>query len=60
MKRLLMMKLQMNLLLTSTDKLLPRFSLQHQIDLMGEQYDSVNSSPQLYQIHMFITEEDWL
>lgn len=25
-----------------------------------EQYDSVNSSPQLYQTHMFITEEDWL
>lgn len=44
----------------STDKLLPRFSSQHQIDLMGEQYDSVNSSPQLYQTHMFITEEDWL
>ena len=27
---------------------------------MGEQYDSVNSSLQLYQIRMFITEEDWL
>ena len=25
-----------------------------------EQYDSVNSSLQLYQIRMFITEEDWL
>ena len=42
------------------NKLLPRFSLQHQIDLMGEQYDSVSSSPQLYQTHMFITEEGWL
>lgn len=25
-----------------------------------EQYDSVNSSPQLYQTLMFTTEEDWL
>ncbi|KAF3830689.1 hypothetical protein GH733_004508 [Mirounga leonina] len=34
------------------NKLLLRFSSQHQIDLMGEQYNSVNSSPQLYQTHI--------
>ncbi|CAK7316596.1 Ribosome production factor 1 [Vulpes lagopus] len=42
------------------NKLRPRFSSQHQIGLVGEQYGSVSSSPQFYQTHMFITEEDWL
>ena len=44
---------------TSIDKLLPRFSSLHQVDLMGEQYDSMTISLQLYQTHMLITEH-WL
>lgn len=59
MKRLFMTKLQTNLFLTSIDKLLPRFSSLHQVDLMGEQYDSMTISLQLYQTHMLITEERW-
>ncbi|ELK26152.1 Ribosome production factor 1 [Myotis davidii] len=48
MRRWLLMKLQMDLLLPSTDKLLPRSSLQHQSDLMGEPYNPVNSSHVYY------------
>lgn len=46
MRRWLLMKLQTDLLLPSTDKLLPRSSLQYQTDLMGEPSEQLPCSLQ--------------